>query len=209
MSLRVDTASLITSALVCGHRGLGVLGSAVPSSGDSGAGYLYNDLSLPADAGKEVCGRITAWPSAGTLTAYEDSSFIFEGAPDGAYTFDYQLYVDGAATGSPATVSLLIGSAPATIACSPGNATAAGSTASLIAGQTLVCTVGNAAAAGVTAGITQAAVLACSVGNTAAAGVRAAIGDGAVAVIGSRSAPRIQTASRPAQINTGRRTTWP
>ena len=118
MSLRVSASSLITGALVCGNRGLGVLGSAVPGSGDAGPGYLYNDLSLPADASKEVCGRITTWPSAGSLYAYEDSSFDFSGAPDGNYTFQYQLYVDGAATGSPATVTMYIGHGAAMAATS-------------------------------------------------------------------------------------------
>ncbi len=108
MSLRVDTSSLITGALVCGDRGLGVLGSDIPSDGDAGAGYIYNDLTLPADASKEVCGRITSWPSSGTLFAYEDTSFEFTGAPDGRYTFGYTLYVDGVSSGS-ATVTLDVG----------------------------------------------------------------------------------------------------
>ena len=109
MSLRVDTASLISGAIVCGHRGLGVLGSDVPDDGDNGAGYAHNDLSLPADANKEICGRITTWPSAGTLFAYEDTSFEFTDAPDDTYTFQYQLYVDGVATGDPTTVTLTVG----------------------------------------------------------------------------------------------------
>lgn len=109
MSIRVDTSSLIAGALVCGNRGLGVLGADIPSDGDNGAGYAYNDLTLPADAGKEICGRITTWPSAGELYAYEDTSFEFTG-PDGAHTFAYQLYVDGVATGSPETVYLQVGS---------------------------------------------------------------------------------------------------
>ena len=109
MSLRIDTAEWISGALLIGDVGLGVLGSVISSSGDNGAGYAYNDLSLPADAGKEICGRITTWPSAGTLFAYEDTSFDFSGAPDGVYTFAYQLYVDGVATGDPATVTLQVG----------------------------------------------------------------------------------------------------
>jgi len=115
MSLRADTSSLISGALVVGDRGLGVLGSEVPSTGDSGAGYLYNDLSLPGDASKEVRGLITSQPSAGTLYAYEDSSFTFTGAPDGTYSFGYQLYVDGASTGSPATVTLTVGSGSSSV----------------------------------------------------------------------------------------------
>ena len=50
MSLRVDTVSLISGALVCGHRGLGVRGSQVPASGDAGPGYLYNDWDSGDDA---------------------------------------------------------------------------------------------------------------------------------------------------------------
>lgn len=94
---------------VCGTPKSGVLGSLIPSTGDNGAGYTYNDLSLPADNTKEICGRITSWPSAGTLTAYEDTSFEFSGAPDGVYSFQYQLYVDGVAVGPPASVGLTVG----------------------------------------------------------------------------------------------------
>ena len=95
MSLRIDTTELISGAYVIGETGLGVLGSAVPSTGTHGAGYLYNDLSLPADAGKEVRGLIITPPSAGTFFAWEDSSFSLTGAPDGTYTFTYLLSVDG------------------------------------------------------------------------------------------------------------------
>lgn len=110
MSLRIDTTEWISGALLIGETGLGVLGQNIPSTGDNGPGYTYNDLSLPADNAKEICGRITSWPSAGTLFANEDTSFTFSGAPDGTYTFQYQLYVDGVATGSPATVTLTVGS---------------------------------------------------------------------------------------------------
>ena len=108
MSLRIDSTEWISGALLIGETGLGVLGSAIPSTGTSGGSYLYNDLSLPADNAKEICGRITTWPASGALTAYEDGSFSFIGA-DGSYSFAYQLYVDGVATGAPATVSLVVG----------------------------------------------------------------------------------------------------
>ena len=107
MSLRVDTVSLIPGMLVCGNRGLGVRGSQVPASGDAGAGFLYNDLSLPADADKEVRGLIVTPPAAGTLVVNEDSSFTFT-APDGVYSFVYRLFVDGADLGT-ATVTLTVG----------------------------------------------------------------------------------------------------
>lgn len=113
MSLRIDSTEWISGALIIGETGLGVLGSSIPSTGDNGPGYAYNDLTLPADNAKEICGRITTWPTLGTLTAFEDTSFEFTG-PDGSHSFQYQLYVDGVATGSPVTVSLSVGAISAT-----------------------------------------------------------------------------------------------
>lgn len=115
MSLRIATAEWIPGSLIIGGTGLGVLGQNIPSTGMSGPGYTYNDLSLPADNLKEICGRLTALPSAGTLHAYEDTSFTFV-APDGVYTAQYQLYVDGVATGSPATIFFDIGNIAITTA---------------------------------------------------------------------------------------------
>jgi hypothetical protein len=108
MSLRIDPAELISGAYVIGDVGLGVLGSAVPSTGEHGASYLYNDLDLPADADKEIRGLIVTPPSAGTFYAYEDGSFSFVGAPSGTYTFVYRLYVDGADLGT-ATATIYLG----------------------------------------------------------------------------------------------------
>ena len=108
MSIRVDTSSLIPGAIVCGNRGLGVLGSAIPSDGDNGAGYAYNDLTLPADANKEIRGEILTVPSSGSFFAYEDTSFELDGAADGTYTFSYRLYADGADLGT-ATATIVVG----------------------------------------------------------------------------------------------------
>ena len=96
--------------MLIGDAGHGVLGSEVPSTGDDGPGYLYNDLVLPADANKEVRGQITTVPLHGTLIAYEDSSFLYTPNTDyvGTDSFAYQLYVDGVATGSPTTVTLTV-----------------------------------------------------------------------------------------------------
>lgn len=110
MSCRVDASSLIAGACVVGHRGLGVLGSQVPSTGEHGPGYLFNDLSLPTDAGKEVMGYIETPPVGLTsFFAWEDSSFEAQG-PDGEYTFTYRLFVDGADFGT-AAVTITIGAA--------------------------------------------------------------------------------------------------
>jgi hypothetical protein len=100
MSLRIDTAELISGAYVIGDTGLGVLGSEVPSTGEHGPSYLYNDLSLPADNGVEIRGLIVTPPSAGTFFAFEDGSFSLVGAPDDTYTFTYRLFVDGVDLGT-------------------------------------------------------------------------------------------------------------
>lgn len=157
MSHRYD-APLITGAHLFGDGGLGIIGSLIPSAGESGAGYAYNDLSLPTDNAKEICGRITTWPSPGTLTAYEDTSFDFT-ATDGAHSFQYQLYVDGVATGSPETVLLYIGSVPATLAANLGTASATGNTATIFANETIACAIGTALATGYSATVTSTAQL--------------------------------------------------
>ncbi len=110
-SVRVDVASLIAGALVVGDRGLGVLGSEVPATGDDGPGYLYNDLD-PGDETKEVRGLIETWPTDGVLLAEEDSSFTFDGAAEGAYSFTYRLFVDGVDLGT-GTVDLTVGAVTA------------------------------------------------------------------------------------------------
>ncbi len=176
MSQRFDSA-LISGAHLYGGAGLGVLGSLIPSSGDNGAGYTYNDLSLPADNGKEICGRITTWPVSGTLTAYEDTSFEFT-APDGAYSFYYQLYVDGVATGSPSIVTLLVGSSPVEIVASLGTATAAGFSAGVSSATVIAASLGAATAMGYQANLSSAASIFAVPGTATAAGFSAEISAG-------------------------------
>lgn len=175
MSHRYDS-SLIAGAHVYGVGSLGVIGSAIPSTGDNGAGYAYNDLSLPADNAKEICGRITSWPASGTLTAYEDTSFEFT-ASDGAYSFQYQLYVDGVATGSPETVSLYVGSAPVTIAGNIGTASAYGLASSVASAATISAALGTATASGFAASISlgNEVVISCTTADAVASGYTAEI----------------------------------
>lgn len=105
MSIRVDSASLITGSVVVGVSGLGIKAENIPSSGDNGASFLYNDLSFPSDNGKEIRGRITNWPSSGTFTVNEDGSFYYLGSSN---SFSYQLYVDGVAVGGSQWVSIVV-----------------------------------------------------------------------------------------------------
>ena len=131
MSIRVDSSSLITGAVVVGVPGLGVLAEQVPSTGEHGAGYLYASLEFPADNGKEVRGLITTWPTLGTLTAFEDSSFEYDGPTD---SFAFQMYVDGVAVGAPQTVTVTVGAA----AAGTLSAKEAGADTAAIAGAVLV-----------------------------------------------------------------------
>jgi hypothetical protein len=48
-------------------------------------------------------------PSAGKLVVNEDTSFVFSDAPDGFYFFQWQLLVQGQASGPVATVVLAVG----------------------------------------------------------------------------------------------------
>jgi len=107
MSYRYGTA-LIPGSYHYGGGGLGMPGALIPSEGVDGPSYLFNDLSLPADAGKEIRGLIVTPPGVGTWFAYEDGSFTFTDAPDGVYLVPYELYVDGPLVGT-ATITITIG----------------------------------------------------------------------------------------------------
>ena len=109
MSLRIDTAELISGAYVIGETGLGVLGSAIPSTGLHGAGYLFNDITLPAEADDEFYGLILTPPGAGTFFAWEDTSISLLDAPDGIYPFTYRGFKNGVTYGD-VTSYITIGS---------------------------------------------------------------------------------------------------
>jgi len=106
MSIRCDTSSLIAGSIVCGVPGLGIMGSvilATTGEGGSGPGILSNDVE-PGDENKEFRGLVTDFPDTGTFVINENGTFTFTGAS--AASFQYQLYVDGVAIGSPVAVAL-------------------------------------------------------------------------------------------------------
>ena len=194
---------LITGAHVHGNSGLGVLAELVPSTGEHGAGYLYASLEFPADAGKEVRGLITTWPTLGTLTAFEDSSFEYDGPTD---SFAFQMYVDGQPVGTPQTVTVTVGAGGAgTLAAQEAGAdTAAIAGAVLVAGALSVTesgadtasAPGNVLVAGSLSAVEQGADTAIIVGGNILAGYLAAqesgsdtaAASGAVVVSGALSA---------------------
>ena len=126
-TLRIDSEEWITGALLIGNVGGGVLGSEVPSNGDNGPGFTFADLALPADADKEICGRITTWPASGTLDPAEDTSFEYSGTSG---SFEYQLYVDYVQTGPATAVTLNTNVIPAV-----GNFSIAAGSAFSVAGS--------------------------------------------------------------------------
>ncbi len=98
MTFRVDD-SWIPGKFIVGHQGGGVLAEDLDPEG-----HLADDVTLPADAGKEICGRITYWPPGLRLILDEDGGLEASG-DDGIYIATYQLYVDKVATG-PSTAPL-------------------------------------------------------------------------------------------------------
>ena len=130
MSWVSDSAPLIAGAwLSSAYVGHGITGAAMRATtgtGTHGPGYLYNDWDSAADDAKEFRGLLLTAPAAGTFTAWEDGSFTLSGAPDGVYTFDYRLFVDGADLGV-ATVTITIGAAGASISHSATLAPVTGS----------------------------------------------------------------------------------
>ena len=116
MSVRVDSSSLISGAVVCGHRGLGVTGAvirATTSTGTHGAGWLYDDWDNSGDDAKEFRLLIETPPSDGALFLYEDGSFSWAPVTDGTRNCVGRLYIDGADQGTE-TNYLVSGSGAAT-----------------------------------------------------------------------------------------------
>ena len=168
MSTRVDSSSLIAGAVVVGDPGLGVLAELVPSTGEHGAGYLYDSLEFPADTGKEVRGLITTWPTLGTLTAFEDSSFEYDGVSD---AFAFQMYVNGQPVGTPQTVTVTVG-ASAAIAPATGHIVARGYAPTVQQGdaQAIAPQTGHIQAQGYAPEISQAASIRPEPGHIVAQG---------------------------------------
>lgn len=106
-----DSSQLVSGKWVSSaYAGHGIAGAAMRATtgvGGSGPGVLYNDWDSGDDA-KEFRWLIEQIPGGGQFKPSEDGSFSLTGAPDGAYSAVYRLFVDGADLGT-ATVSLSIG----------------------------------------------------------------------------------------------------
>lgn len=113
MSLRLSSSQSAHYVSLWG--GLGIPGSEVPTDGDNGGSPLVNDGISPVSEYRIE--TVTA-PSAGTLTVYPDTSYLFEGAPDGEYAWVYKVREDSIDRGN-ATEYLIVGSPVVSFAVTP------------------------------------------------------------------------------------------
>lgn len=177
MSVRVDSSSLISGAVVCGHRGLGVTGAvirATTSSGTHGAGWLYDDWDNSGDDAKEFRLLIETPPSDGALFLYEDGSFSWVPIAEGTRFCVGRLFVDGVDSGTE-TNYLVSGSGAAV-------------------GQLAATEAADTAAA------TGTVLVSGSLAATEAADVALVVGDGAV--LGSAPGGYYDSARRPPKKQT-------
>jgi hypothetical protein len=110
-NLNQKTAS---GQVVLGIPYVGMLASELPT-GFPLAGSLNNDVEAGDPVGTRYCGTMTAWPSQGTMTVYEDGSLSFVGAPDGVYNATMQVKKYSPAAGlflsEPAPIVMTVGAA--------------------------------------------------------------------------------------------------
>lgn len=103
--------------LTSAYPGLGILGSAIPTTGDNGGSPVIND---GISAGKEYRWALETPPASGTITLYEDLTFEFSGASDGIHSATYRLWEDGVDQGT-ATITLQVGPSYTTISVTLAN----------------------------------------------------------------------------------------
>jgi len=174
MSQRVTSTPLFGgSHVVSLWGGLGIPGSAIPTTGDAGGSPLANDEIVSTS---EYRLEVVTLPTAGTLQFFPDTSFQFSGAPDGTYSFEYEGFEDGISYGSvtdPLNVGVTNGTAtgaPHSISLTPPAGAASSTT-----GSTSGTGTGTIAALSLTAPIGAASGTGAVVNGT---------GTGAIAAVG-------------------------
>ena len=103
--------------LTSAYPGLGILGSAIPTTGDNGGSPVLND---GISAGNEYRWALVTPPASGTITLYEDLTFEFSGASDGIHSATYRLWEDGVDQGT-ATITLQVAPSHTTISVTLAN----------------------------------------------------------------------------------------
>ena len=111
-------AILSSGWLSSAYAGHGILGSAIPTTGDNGGSPVLNDSVTPSS---EYRWALETAPVSGSLSLFEDLTFEYSNTTDGFYSFVYRLWQDGASQGA-ATVSLQIGPSLVVISATTGGA---------------------------------------------------------------------------------------
>lgn len=107
--------------------GLGIPASQIPSTGTSGAAYLYNDIAAQgASATDEFYSNILTTPASGTFTHTEYSAFSLVGAADGTHLATYEGYLNGIKYGDY-TITMEIGTTSSSFSGTIGKASISGS----------------------------------------------------------------------------------
>ena len=94
-TVRVDSAPLISGAVVFGTAGHGVLGSAVPTTGDDGGSLIDLYLTRPYDNDVEVRWRVTGVSAGVTIRSDENGAATVTVPSDGTHWIDYEIYKAG------------------------------------------------------------------------------------------------------------------
>lgn len=144
MSWLCDSTELISGSwLTSAYAGHGILAEDIPATGEHGASVLYDQVTLPADNGKEIRAEILTTPTGLTTWLQDEDGTVDATAPDGVYTYPIQVYVDGVALGSTKTVTLTFGAAGASSSLAatglPGTLSATSSVAGISSGLIAIC----------------------------------------------------------------------
>lgn len=101
MSWLCDSTELVSGAwLSSAYAGHGVLGAAVPITGEHGPALLYPGLNLPTEGADEFRAVILTRPGGLTVLAFdEDSSWQAEGSP-GSYVGTWEGFKNGVSYGT-------------------------------------------------------------------------------------------------------------
>lgn len=161
------------------YQGFGVFGADIPSAGTNGPSPVLNDSIV---ATSEYYWRLVTPPATGVLKLYADLSFEYTPASDGTTSFTYQLFEDGADSGT-GSVTMTSGSVSGTATGLPASASIAAPAASA-AGTTVINGFGAGSVASVSVIPTDAVGSGTSAGNFSGLGAPASLSLSAPAAVG-------------------------
>lgn len=162
------------------YQGFGIFGSDIPSAGTNGPSPVLNDSIVPTS---EYYWRLVTPPATGLLKLYADLSFEFTPASDGTTSFTYQLFEDGADSGS-GSVTMTSGSVSGTATGLPASASITEPAASA-AGTTVINGFGAGSVVSVSVVPTDAVGSGTSAGNFGGLGAPASLSLSAPAAVGT------------------------